>query len=139
MVNFVDGYTTSEGLLLDLDRTTFEEALKIAKRLMKQYSLEGYLLLESSELSHHIIFNKKLKWKKVLEILFKLVWRFHYYEHQKHPSLTNWAILQVCKQSCTLRIGGKRKKGIPKLLLMVGLLDKICREYVELRKIICPI
>ena len=128
---YVAGYTTDKGLLLDLDRTTFQETLTIAKRLLKQHKLEGYLITQSSPLSHHIIFNKPLRWKTVISHLFKLVWRYHYYEHQRLSGLTHWAILQVCKKSCTLRVSGKNQKASPRLLMHYGKQDKIIKDYLE--------
>lgn len=129
---YIAGYTTSQGVLLDLDRTTLQETLDIAKRLMKKHGLEGYLIIESSDLNHQIVFNKKTTWKKVLEIIFKLVWSHHYYQHQDMSSLTNWAVLQVCKGSCTLRVNGKYLKGSPKILMRFGRQDKIIKEYLEI-------
>lgn len=132
-VKYIAGYTTNKGVLLDLDRTTLAEALYIAKKLMKKHGLEGYLIIQSSDLNHQIVFNKKYRsWAKVLEIIFKLVWRFHYYEHQRMPSLTHWAILQACKKSCTLRVNGKCQKGSPRILMKIGRQDKIIKEYLEI-------
>lgn len=130
------GYTTSYGILLDLDKTRLEWAIEIADRIMEKHNLEGYLITESSPFSHHIIFNKYIRnWKKVLEILFKLVWSHHYYLHNDMPSLTNWAILQAIKGSCTLRVSNKKRKPPPKILVTVGEQDKIIKEYLDIRNI----
>lgn len=132
-IKYVAGYTTNKGVLLDLDRTTLQEALDIAKYYMKRFSLEGYLLIESSDLNHQIVFNKRFRsYTDVLSIIFKFVWNYHYYQHQRMPSLTHWAILQACKGSCTLRVNAKGIKSHPKILMRIGRQDKIIKEYLAI-------
>ena len=43
------GLPTDKGVVLDLDNMTFKKAKWIAETLLKQYKLEGFLLVKSSE------------------------------------------------------------------------------------------
>jgi hypothetical protein len=129
--NYVYGFTTTKGLLLDLDNTTLKESSAIAEKYMNRFRLEGYLILRSSENNYHVVFNRYLTWKKTLEYLFKIVWRYHYHEHGVKPSLTSWAILQACKGSETLRISTKNHKRMPRIVRKHGATDKLCKDYVE--------
>jgi hypothetical protein len=134
--NYVYGFTTTKGLLLDLDNTTQKETSAIAQFYCKRFQLEGYLILKSSENNYHVVFNRYLIWKKTLEYLFKIVWRYHYHEHGIKPSLTYWAILQACKGSETLRISTKNHKKTPKIVKKSGKTNKLCRDYIEYMKVL---
>jgi hypothetical protein len=118
-------------LLLDLDNTTLKESSAIAEKYTNRFRLKGYLILRSSDNNYHVVFNRYLTWKKTLEYLFKIVWRYHYHEHGIKPSLTYWAILQACKGSETLRISTKNKKRTPKIVRKHGKIDKLCKDYTE--------
>jgi hypothetical protein len=131
---YVYGFTTTKGLLLDLDNTTLKESSAIAEKYMNRFHLKGYLILRSSENNYHVVFNHYLTWKKTLEYLFKIVWRYHYHEHGVKPSLTYWAILQACKGSETLRISTKNHKRMPRIVRKHGETDKLCKDYVEYMK-----
>jgi hypothetical protein len=126
---FVYGFTTTHGLLLDLDNTTLAETRKIAKKYMERFKLQGYMILRSSENNYHVVFNRYLSWKKVLNYLFKIVWYYHYHQHGIKPSLTYWAILQACKESETLRISRKENKAKPRIIETKGKNDKLIRDY----------
>jgi hypothetical protein len=127
----ITGFTTNTGLMLDLDRTTKEEAQAIAMKYCNIYQLEGYLLVESSPpFNFHVIFNKYLEWPQVCSYLCKIAWNYHYYQHQTKPNLTNWILLQIIKQSQTLRISKKQKKHKPKLKIGYGLQDKLIKDYL---------
>ena len=69
--NFTEGFTTTHGLLLDLDDTTLTETRKIAKTYLKRFKLEGYQIMRSSQNNYHIIFNRYLTWKTTCSLLKK--------------------------------------------------------------------
>lgn len=138
-IRYVYGFTTSHGLLLDLDNTTLGETRKIAKKYMERFKLEGYLILRSSQNNYHVVFNKYMSWKKVLACLFKIVWYYHYHKHGIKPSLTFWAILQACKETETLRVSRKERKSIPKVIQTKGKTDKLINDYLEFMKVMLDI
>jgi hypothetical protein len=131
--NFVYGFTTDKGLLLDLDNTTLADTRKIAKKYCNRFKLEGFLILKSSQNNYHVVFNKYLTWKKTIEYLFKIVWTYHYHKHGSKPSLTSWAILQACKKSMTLRISNKKHKKAPRYIEDYGKTDKLIDDYCGFR------
>ena len=68
------GFTTDKGLIIDLDGTTLNKTGRIAEKLLEEYNLEGYLIIESSSgyrgYNYHIVFNAYLDWKTITKILF---------------------------------------------------------------------
>jgi hypothetical protein len=126
----IEGFTTNNGLLLDLDNTTLHETRQIAKKYLKKWNLEGYLIAKSSQNNYHIIFNKYLPWETTLEYLFKIVWTYHYHKHNDKPHLTNWAILQTIKHSCTLRISNKHEKKPPTIIETKGKTENLIKDYL---------
>ena len=125
------GFTTSRGLILDLDSTTLKEAKWIADKYCRRFKLQGYLIMRSSTFNYHVIFNRPLRWPSVIEMLFKIAWYYHYHKHGVKPRLMNWAILQAIKHSCTLRIGPKGRKKPPKAAFQYGKNDKLIRDYLQ--------
>lgn len=129
------GFTTDKGLMLDLDKTTWTEALEIAYKTTNKFDLKGFLIAKSSENNYHVVFDKFLSWETTLEILFKLVWSYHYHGHGCKPELTNWAMLQAIKHSITLRIsqkiGYKKNKPRPKIMLIKGKKQQLIKEYLD--------
>jgi hypothetical protein len=116
--NFCIGFCTDKGLMLDLDNMTLTKARRIAEALMKRYRLEGYLLIESSERNYHVVFNRYLRWKTILKIVFSQV------------VCIRWGIHQARKGYLTLRISRKNNRNKPKILMEVGKTDKLINEYL---------
>jgi len=116
--NFCIGFCTDKGLMLDLDNMTLTKAKRIAEALMKRHRLEGYLLIESSERNYHVVFNRYLRWKTILKIVFSQVF-------------IRWGVHQARKGYLTLRISRKNNRNKPKILMEVGKTDKLVGEYLE--------
>jgi len=134
--NGIVGFTTSNALLLDLDGTTLTETKTIANTYLERFNLGGYQIMRSSQNNYHIIFNNYFEWKDVCTMLTKICWMFHYHKHGSKPHLTNWVILQIVKQSCTLRISEKGKKKPPKLICTKGKTDRLINDYNQIREIV---
>ena len=132
-INYVVGFTTSHGLLLDLDGIPLTKVKALAKYYCARFKLQGYLIARSSQNNYHVIFNRYLSWPTTLEYLFKVVWNFHYHNHGSMPHLTNWAILQAIKHSQTLRIGSKDNKKPPKTVFIQGKTQSLIRDYLHFR------
>lgn len=113
------GFVTTDGVLLDLDNMTFKKANWIAKTLLEEFKLEGFLLIRSSVRSYHIVFNKYISWRKITKVLFSR------YE------CVRYAVQQIQNGHMTLRISKKNGKNKPKLLVKVGKTDKLIRDYLE--------
>ena len=113
------GFETDRGLMIDLDNMKFRKALWIAETLLERYSLEGFLLIKSSDKNYHVVFNRYLSWKTITKILFSL------YE------CLRWGVFQMKEGQLTLRISKKNNKDKPKILLRVGKTDKLIKDYLE--------
>jgi hypothetical protein len=113
------GFTTDRGVMLDLDNMKFRKAKFIAETLVKQYKLEGFLLIKSSEKNYHVVFNRYLSWKTITKILFSL------YEGVRY------AVFQMKEGQLTLRISKKNNRDRPKILLKVGNTGKLIKDYLE--------
>ena len=114
------GFNTDRGLIMDLDNMKFRKALWIAETLMKRYKLEGFLLIQSSDKSYHVVFNRYLSWKTITKILFS-----------QYESI-RWAVFQLKEGMLTLRISKKNNKDKPKILHQVGRTDKLIKDYLEI-------
>lgn len=129
--DYLIGFTTNKGLMLDLDKTTKKEAKQIATYYCKKFKLEGYMIIKSSPFNYHVIFNKYLQWRTTCEYLMSIAWRYYYHEHGEKAGLIRWCMLQVIKQSETLRISKKYKKSKPCIIEESGKTNKLIRDYRE--------
>ena len=114
------GFNTGRGLMLDLDNMKFKKALWIAETLLKRYRLEGFLLIRSSRMNYHVVFNRYLSWRTITKILFSM------YE------CVRWAVFQMREGQLTLRISMKNGKNKPEILCDVGKTDKLIKDYLEI-------
>jgi len=120
------GYTTDEGVLLDLDHTTQPQVKNLAKTLTHTFKLEGYYIILSSPDCYHIVFNRRIKsWSKITKII------AHACLWSKHRGLSGWLLFQLVKQALTIRITSKGEKHPPKIIIEHGKTDDICKEYHE--------
>lgn len=135
---------------VELDKKYFLRQVKaIAEMLMKRYSLEGYLILLSSNstekvwdkdyekivfkrkiANYHIVFDKLVSWSKFMSILAWLSLRL------KDPDFDVWFKMQCVKQTCTLRHGFKGRKYFPRIVFCYGNQDKGIKKFLANRKFI---
>jgi len=113
------GFNTDRGLMLDLDNMKYKKAKWTAESLLKDYKLEGFLLIRSSKKNYHVVFNRYLRWKTITKILFSM------YE------CVRYAVFQMKEGKLTLRISKKNGKDKPKILRQVGKTDKLIKDYLE--------
>ena len=113
------GFNTDRGLMLDLDNMKYKKAKWTAESLLKDYKLEGFLLIRSSKKNYHVVFNRYLSWRTLTKILFSL-----------HECL-RWAVFQMKEGQLTLRISKKNGKDKPKIVHQLGKIDKLIKDYLE--------
>lgn len=119
--NYVIGFVSDRGLMLDLDNVTFRKATRIAERLLKLHRLEGYLIIESSNRNYHVVFNRYLRWKTIMKIILN------------QYVCIRWGIWQGRKGELTLRVSPKNEgKEQPKIVKRVGKQDKLIADYLEI-------
>jgi len=66
---FILGYTDTETVMLDFDHISLERVKYWARRAMRYFKLEGFLILESSENCYHVVFNRKVTWSENMSIV----------------------------------------------------------------------
>ena len=132
--NFILGYSDTETVKLDFDKTPFRVVKHWADRTANWFKLEGYLILKSSENSYHVVFNRTVTWKENLKIV---AWVCL---HSHHSRLLRWLLMQCIKGSSTLRISPKGKKPAPRIIFRNGQQGKEIKSFLtqrdQIRKIL---
>lgn len=124
------GITDTETVMLDFDSTPFKKVKYWASRIMKYFSLEGFLVLKSSKNSYHIVFNRKVSWTENVRIM---AWACL---ESCNERLVKWFLLQCRKEESTLRVSAKGKKPSPRIVYRCGRQDAEIRNYIRHRSLI---
>lgn len=102
----VVGYTTQDHLLVDLDRCSYSRAKSIAITIMTEWTeLGSVLLVRSSPLHYHLIFDKRVAWERLVHII-EVLADIGYVQK-------NYAQVRTFRRDLTLRIS--EKKGVDRL------------------------
>lgn len=107
---FAVGITTSSYVMLDYDKKSIREVRREAERLMREFSLYGYAIYESSTRHYHAVFTRKLNWKHVCAVL-RASDADAYQKDEK---------LRRRRCNLTLRVLGNSKKPEPRLVVWAG-------------------
>ena len=124
------GYTDTETVKLDFDNTSFKQVNYWASRALKKYRLKGYLILKSSKSNYHVVFDRRVSWKKNISVV---AWVSLYSQNRM---LKNWLIMQCIKEESTLRISSKGDKLKPRIVLRHGEKNNQIRIFSHYRKLI---
>jgi hypothetical protein len=108
------GYTDRETVKLDMDSMKLSEVMKWAKLACSVYDLTGFMILESSKDSYHVLFDDTVAWSRNVSIMAGLALI------TKHTPYVTWALLQCRKGCSTLRISPKGEKPTPKIVYKWG-------------------
>jgi len=134
---FILGYTSDETVMLDLDQTKLKDVLYWARRAMNWHKLGGFLVLESSVNSYHVVFDRPVTWSENVRIV---AWVALYFRRR---SLDNWFKMQCIKQKLTLRASNKIMKGVikepPQIVYSEGSQDREISDYLLLRDLILDV
>ena len=106
-----------------------------ARRTRKWHKLGGFLILESSLNSYHVVFDRTVDWSENVRIV---AWVALYV---KRRSLDNWFKMQCIKQKPTLRTSNKKMLGgvvkpPPRVVYFEGSQDREISDYLLLRNLI---
>jgi len=129
-LHFVLGYTDEETVMLDFDNTSFKTVRYWATRAMKWFKLEGYIILKSSMNNYHVVFNRKVSWKKNMKFVSWMALL------SNNPMLQKWFLMQCIKEGSTLRISPKREKGSPRIVFRYGKENGQIECFLKYRKLI---
>jgi len=124
------GYTSSTTVMLDLDDLCFGEVRYRAHKIRKEFRLGGFLILESSQRHHHVVFDRSVSPLDVVSIVAQACLEI------KNVALTKWFILQCRKEEFTLRISPKGDKPRPRIAYRYGKQNREIRRYLQYRRLI---
>jgi hypothetical protein len=128
---FILGITDQETVKLDFDNTPFRTVKYWAMRTMKWFKLKGFIILKSSKnSSYHVVFNKKVSWKRNMHIV---AWVCLL---SQHKALTKWFLMQCIKEGSTLRVSAKKEKPEPRIVFRFGSQTNQIAEFLAYRKIV---
>ena len=135
---FILGYTSDETVMLDLDKTKLKDVKYWARRAMRWHKLGGFLVLESSVNSYHVVFDRPVTWSENVRVV---AWVALYVRRR---SLDNWFKMQCIKQKPTLRASNKKMIGgvvkmPPRVVYSEGSQDREIGDYLLLRKLILSV
>ena len=126
--DFVFGYSDDETVMLDMDNTDLKTVEKWANMVLKWHDLRGYLILESSTGSFHIVFNRKVDWSENMRIVAWVALL------SGNEGLQRWHRMQCIKMKSTLRISNKVEKKPPQILKKSGKQKNRIKKFREFRK-----
>jgi hypothetical protein len=137
----------TETVRLDFDNTIPDEVLLWSYRATFFFKLEGFIVLESSHKdyvvkqkrkiffkfrkgNYLVIFNHPVNWSLNVHIMNWVALE------SGNENLKKYVIMQDIKETSTVRISGKNKKPIPKILFRYGVQDKQIKKFLETRRLI---
>ena len=127
---FILGYTDTNTVKLDFDNTTIKDAKYWALRTMKWFKLRGFIILRSSENCYHVVFDRRVSWRKNVKIMAWVSLLSHKVRLQK------WFLMQCIKQGSTLRISPKGNKACPRIVYRYGEQGDQIKEFTDFRKMV---
>ena len=128
--NFILGYSDTETVKLDFDRTPFRVVRRWADRTSEWFKLEGYIILKSSKDSYHVVFNRTVTWPENLKIVAWVCLQSH------HNRLLRWMLMQCIKQSSTLRVSSKGNKPPPRIVIRDGSQNGQIASFLGFRNLV---
>lgn len=103
-LKFIMGYSDTETVKLDFDRTPFRVVKYWATRTMKWFKLKGFMILKSSKCCYHVVFDKAVSWDRNVKIMAWVSLLSH------NRLLEKWFVMQCIKGCSTLRVSPKCSK-----------------------------
>ena len=125
---FILGLSDQSTVKLEFDKVPLIFVKYWAKRTCTFYMLEGFIILQSSQSSFHVVFNLPVSWETNFEIM---CWVATMSQLEK---LRDYVLLQGRKKSSTLRVGNKGEKPPPTIIFRFGKQDKEINEFLIKRK-----
>jgi hypothetical protein len=113
----VVGYTCQDHLLIDLDGCSLYKADRIARMIREEWPWVGMcLVVESSPMHHHLVYDSKLPWGMITSIVQTLA--------ALGVVEKNYAQVRTFRRDLTLRVSDKhgveRYRPVPKPLYLIG-------------------
>ena len=105
---------------------------------MKWHKLGGFLVLESSPGSYHVVFDRPVTWSENVRVM---AWVSLFVKRRR---LDNWFKMQCIKQKPTLRASNKKMLGgvvkpPPRVVYSEGSQDREIGDYLLLRDLVLDV
>ena len=97
---------------------------------MKQFKLGGFLVAESSPGCYHVVFDRRVDWRRSMMAVSWVV------IHSHHRGLKRWFLMQCRKGSSTLRTSEKGSKHVPKIIYGEGKHGQGIEDYLCYRDLL---
>ena len=135
---FILGVTSDETVMLDFDNSSLGSVKYWARRALKRFDLGGFLVLESSPGSFHVVFDRPVDWGENMQVV---AWVALLSGSVK---LRRWFLMQCIKRKPTLRASNKKElggvvKAPPRVVYFEGSKDREIRDYLMLRNLILEV
>jgi len=127
------GYSDISTVKLDFDNKPLRTVKYWANRVCRFFKLEGFLILNSSKGSYHVVFNRTVSWIENVHIM---DWVALMVEGRglKNLPLTKYGLMQGIKESSCLRLGSKVSKPSPRIVLRFGSQNGEIKKYLTFRR-----
>jgi hypothetical protein len=119
-----------ETVKLDLDDVSFSKVKYWASRAMRHFGLRGFLILKSSKNRYHVVFDRKVSWKRNMGVVAWVALLSH------NNGLVKWLLMQCIKGRSTLRVSSKGEKLPPRIVYRYGKQDQNVKDFLKMRQII---
>ena len=133
-LKFIMGFSDTETVKLDFDRTPFRVVKRWALRTMKWHKLKGFLILKSSKCCYHVLFDRPVSWDRNVKIMAWVSLLSH------NRLLEKWFVMQCIKECSTLRVSPKCSKrgvkGSPRIVFRYGCQENEIKRFLWYRKLI---
>ena len=116
------GYTDRETVKLDIDSARYKQVKSAARWLMERYELSDFIILRSSDDNYHVVFNRTVTWEENMHIIGFASYMLR--NERGGKKSMGWVIMQLIKESSTLRISTKGKKPRPRIIYKEGEQDR---------------
>jgi len=116
--------------MLDLDDMGYHEVKYWSLKMLEKFSLEGFIILQSSPRHYHVVFDQEATYENCVSIIANVCLE------TKNQGLQKWFLLQCIKREFTLRISNKGNKPSPKIVFCFGRQNKEIAEYLQYRQMI---
>jgi hypothetical protein len=113
----------------------YKDVLYWSRRALKRFKLGGFLVLESSPGSYHVVFDRSVNWSENMRIVAWVALL------SRRGNLRRWFLMQCIKQKSTLRVSNKHEMGgvvkySPKIIYHEGSQDYEIADYLDYRELI---
>jgi hypothetical protein len=124
------GYSDRSTVKLDYDKVPLRIVKFWSRRACDWFKLEGFIILESSRGSFHVVYDRPVTWRRNMHIIAWVA------VESQLSKLRDYVLMQVIKESSTLRVGPKFKKPSPRIVYRYGKQDRQIQEFLDMRKTI---